>query len=262
MLRTAGAFQGFAVKPGGWSCRADREAEVLFLLSRLEVFSNIVSQIERAIQLGQDHIVEDLDREIDPILEDILLYKATNTAELHGQLKFITDLLVRRSDDAATVVRLSAKLSELIAHYFQDGKLRYGADDAARAPVMEIPLVTQGDQPAQAPAVARVAVVSMDYRFLYCNAVMAEDLNRSPRTLVGRPVSEFCDMSVFESAYRTHLDMCFAGEFREFEAPSLAGRSSGRFTIRLTPLRNIERRITGAVMVAQSDMAVPAEVGH
>jgi len=76
------------------------------VLSRMEVFSNIESEIERAVQLGHDALIQSLDKEIAPILEEILRHRATNTMELMKQLKFITDLLVRRSDDAATVVRL------------------------------------------------------------------------------------------------------------------------------------------------------------
>ncbi len=230
------------------------------LLSRLEVFSNIESQIERAIQLGQDQVVEDLDREIDPVLEDILLYQATNTMELYKQLKFITDLLVRRSDDAATVVRLSAKMSELLSRYFHEGQLRLDRGLGVRPAVLTVPLAARADAVSAIPSVARVAVVSMDHRFLYCNAVMAEELGTSARTLIGRPIGEFCDMSVFENFYRAHLDVCMAGDFREFEAPLLSGAGgAGPFHIRLTPLRNIERRITGAVMVAQAAVPEAAE---
>lgn len=232
------------------------------MLSRLEVFSNIESQIERAIQLGQDHVVEDLDREIDPVLDDILLYKATNTMELYKQLKFITDLLVRRSDDAATVVRLSAKMSELLSRYFHEGQLRLDRGLGIRPSVMSVPLVPRDDAAASSPPLSRVAVVSMDHRFLYCNAVMAEDLGTTPRTLIGRPIGEFCNMEIFQSYYRTHFDVCMAGDFREFQAPLLSGAEGEQYHIRLTPLRNIERRITGSVIVAQATMPEMAEIGH
>lgn len=233
------------------------------MLSRVEVFSNIESQIERAIQLGQDNVVEDLDREIDPLLEDILLYKATNTMELFKQLKFITDLLERRSDDAATVVRLSAKMSELLSRYFHEGQLRLDRGLGIRPAVLTVPLAAREDDLGCVPAVSRVAVVSMDQRFLYCNSVMAEDLGASPRTLIGRPIAEFVDMDVFESFYRPHFDVCMAGDFREFQAPLLSGGPGvDAFHIRLTPLRNIERRITGSVIVAQATAPEMAEVGH
>lgn len=233
------------------------------MLSRLEVFSNIESQIERAIQLGQDNVVEDLDREIDPVLEDILVYKATNTLELYKQLKFITDLLVRRSDDAATVVRLSAKMNELLSRYFHEGQLRLDGGLGVRPAILTSSLAQRDNPMAAIPAVSRVAVVSMDYRFLYCNTVMAEDLGASARTLIGRPISDVCAMDVFETHYRGHFEVCMAGDFREFAAPPLSGQGMpGAFHIRLTPLRNIERRITGAVIVAQATAAEMAEVGH
>lgn len=232
------------------------------MLSRLEVFSNIESQIERAIQLGQDNVVEDLDREIDPVLEDIFLYKATNTMELYKQLKFITDLLERRSDDAATVVRLSAKMSELLARYFHEGQLRLDRGLGIRPSVLSVPLAARDEPATSSPQMSRVAVVSMDQRFLYCNSVMADDLRATPRTIIGRPIGEFCNMEVFETYYRTHFDVCMAGDFREFRAPLLSGADGESFHIRLTPLRNIERRITGAVIVAQAAMPEMAELGH
>ena len=232
------------------------------MLSRMEIFSNIESQIERAVQLGEDKVVQALDREIDPLLEDILIYRAADTAELHKQLKFITDILVRRSDDAATVVRLSAKLSEIISHYFKGGQLPSG--DPATSAYVQIPL-----PPVEAPvandtqAVARVAVISADYRFLYCNAIMAEDLHFLPRQLVGKPLASFCNMAVFDEFYRNNLDMCLAGAFREFRASSLSTETARlQYHVRLTPLRNIERRITGSVMVANVDAARSSELGH
>ncbi len=221
------------------------------MLSRMEVFSNIESEIERAVQLGQDSLIQSLDKEIAPILEDILRFRATNTTELMKQLKFITDLLVRRSDDAATVVRLSAKLSEMITYYFQEERVRLREDHATMAVVTFPETSPTGSEDSQ-PTIARVAVISTDYRFLYCNSVMADDLCSTPRQLVGRPVGEFCNEAIFEEAYRCHLDMALAGDFREFEAPCLTGcENCPTYHVRLTPLRNIERRITGAVMVAQ-----------
>lgn len=221
-------------------------------MSRMEIFSNIESQIERAVQLGQDSLIQSLDREIDPLLEDILHVRPTDTVELMRQLKFITDLLVRRSDDAATVVRLSAKLSEMINYYFQEDRLRLREERAgsgnAQSHTTPVDPMLEGAQ----TSVARVAVISTDFRFLYCNSVMAGDLHVSPQQLVGCPVSEFCNERVFQSSYRNHLDMALAGDFREFDAPCLTGEEGSQtYQVRLTPLRNIERRITGAVMVAQ-----------
>lgn len=231
------------------------------MLSRMEVFSNIESEIERAVQLGQDALIQSLDKEIAPILEEILRCRATNTTELMKQLKFITDLLVRRSDDAATVVRLSAKLSEMITYYFQEERVRLREDHATMS-AAPAPAAKPAEAEDGQPMIARVAVISTDYRFLYCNSVMADDLCSSPRQLVGRPVGEFCSEAIFEEAYRRHLDMALAGDFREFEAPCLTGREdSPTYHVRLTPLRNIERRITGAVMVAQVGAPVLAEAG-
>lgn len=236
-------------------------AEVL-LLSSMEIFSNIESRIERAMQLGEDAIVRDLDREITPILEDILGKTPGDTAELYGQVKFITDLLIRRSDDPATVVRLSAKLASILQETIHDGRLRL---DGSAMPVASHRNCGphRPEEGCGSPEMARVAVISAEYKFLYCNAMMAGDLNVSARRAVGRPVSDFCDMGVFGSAYRVHIDMCLAGALREFKAPPLAGNGSWTdMHVRLTPLRNIERRITGAVLVAQPPEAVLAALGH
>lgn len=230
------------------------------MLSRMEVFSNIESEIERAVQLGQEALIQSLDREIDPLLEEILRFRATDTVELMRQFKFITDLLVRRSDDAATVVRLSAKLSEMINYYFQEDRLRLREERAVPDNALMRAADAERMQEGPQPSVARVAVISTDYRFLYCNSVMAGDLHSSPRQLVGCPVSEFCNEEVFQSIYRDHLDMALAGDFREFDAPCLTGEEgSPTYQVRLTPLRNIERRITGAVMVAQVGAGVVKE---
>lgn len=231
--------------------------------TEMEVFSNMESQIERAVQLGQDKIVQDLDREIDPVLEAILAYRAKNAVELQRQLKFITDLLARRAECPATVQRLSAKLAELVNQYFEDGQLRFRETcDVASFSMVPGRALAKPEEADLALSIARVAVISMDYRFLYCNAVLSEDLHVTPVQVIGRPISEVCNVSVVDTVYRSHLEMCMAGQFREFEAPCLTGME-GRpdYHVRLTPLRNIERRITGAVLVAQSGSVAMADLG-
>lgn len=227
----------------------------------MEVFSNMESQIERAVQMGEDKIVQDLDREIHPVLESILAYRARNAVELQSQLKFITDLLGRRAECPATVQRLSAKLAQLMNQYFEEGQLRFREPFEVPGFSLAPARAVARQEEVELPSISRVAVISMDFRFLYCNAILSEDLRVTPRQIVGRPMGEVCDMSVVDTAYRPHLEMCMAGQFREFDAPCLTGLAGGPdYHVRLTPLRNIERRITGAVLVAQSGSAAMADI--
>jgi PAS domain-containing protein len=229
---------------------AHREVQ---LLSQMEVFSNIESEIERAVQLGRDAELHSLDREINSLLDEILAYRAQSTDELMRQLKFITDLLMRRSEDGAAVMRLSSRLLETVGRFLADGQRAPEPEQTATVVAFRPSAEAAPARTDRCPEMARVAVISLGLCFLYCNAAMAMDLGVSPADLVGRPVGDFCDMLVFDEAYRLHLQMCLAGDFREFDAPWLMQGADGvLYHVRLTPLRDIDRHITGAIMVAQA----------
>lgn len=222
----------------------------MVLLSQMEIFSNIESRIEGAVQRGEDSVVQALDREMDPLLDQILQYRARDPRELHQQMIFITDLIQRSPDDANRVLRLTRRLNELMQDYFLTSPMDLkDSEQNDRVPPLDgsaQSLIRDHHQ----LEIARVAVISSEYRFLYCNARMAEDFRYKPGLLAGRSILDFCSRAVFDADYRNHLDMCLAGAFREFDAASLTGRQDApRMRVRLTPLRNMERRISGAVMI-------------
>lgn len=222
----------------------------MVLLSQMEIFSNIESRIEGAVQRGDDSVVQALDREIDPLLDEILHYRPRDPNELHRQLSFITDLIQRCPEDSARVMRLTKHLKEKMQDYFltvSPSSQESLAKDLA--PSIDTALRDQQRVLSQAE-IARVAVISSEYRFLYCNGRLAEDFLYKPGLLAGRSILEFCNRAVFDADYRSHLDMCLAGALREFRAANLTGGDgAAQMRVRLTPVRNIERRISGAVMV-------------
>lgn len=222
----------------------------MVLLSQMEIFSNIESRIEGAVQRGEDNVVQALDREMDPLLDEILQYKARDPMELHRQMTFITDLIQRSPEDSARVLRLTRRLNELMQDYFLTGPLRLKEGEPSEpAPAFDTASKRQIHEHLQSD-IARVAVVSSEYRFLYCNSRLAEDFHAKPELMAGRSILDFCNRSVFDSEYRNHLDICLAGALREFNAASLSGqRDAPLVRVRLTPLRNMDRRISGAVMV-------------
>lgn len=222
----------------------------MVLLSQMEIFSNIESRIEGAVQRGEDNVVQALDREMDPLLTEILQYRARDAMELHRQMRFITELIQRSPEDPARVLRLTRRLNELMQDYFLTGPLRV---DEGQSSDLTPPFDPATESHARSPyhsEIARVAVISGEYRFLYCNARLAEDFRYKPGLMTGRSLLDFCSRAVFDREYRNHLDICLAGALREFNAASLSQqRDAPRFRVRLTPLRNMDRRISAAVMV-------------
>ncbi|MFK0163234.1 PAS domain-containing protein [Rhizobium sp. NPDC090279] len=235
------------------------------MLALFHAFSMKCNQIQRAIKLGDDELVESLDRELEPLIAAILAYKATSLLEIYMQLQFMNNLIREESDDRSRVMRNSASLSVLIDRYFG------GASDVAG----EVLRAFSSEKIDRDDAFGfeegsvlndvildslpdRVAVVTRDYRYLYSNAANSEFLKSKPMELVGRHISEFVGSEYFESNLKAKLDACFTGEKVDCLYPSNRQIEPGKvFHCTMTPLR-AKSVVIGALLVMHEIIAVPA----
>ncbi|SCB45320.1 PAS fold-containing protein [Rhizobium miluonense] len=237
------------------------------LLALFHAFSTKCSQIQRAIKLGDDELVDALDSELEPLIAAILAYKATSLLEIYMQLQFMNNLIREESDDRARVVRNSASLSVLIDRYFG------GANESATDVLMAFSTKREEhdelfgfDEGSVLNDVIlnslpdRVAVVTRDYRYLYSNAANSEFLKSKQMELVGRHISEFVGSEYFESNVKVKLDACFAGEKVECIYPSYRQTEPGKILhCSMTPLR-AKAEVIGALLVVHEASVVPASM--
>lgn len=234
----------------------DRMVEAL-LLGLFDAFSLKCGQLKQAVAGGHDGLVRLLDQELEPIIADILAYRAKTCEEAHMQLQFLNGLIREEAEDRSSVIRRSTAMSMLIDRYFQAAN---EAGDTLRPPSRKpengLPFGVS-DQPLFNQAVLdtlpdRVGVITRDYRYLYANQANAAFLGRTQLSMVGCHVSDFIGEESFTMQAKPAFDRCFGGEVVDYVHH---GRRDGEnFTTRcrMKPLRAVSNDIIGAVITLQS----------
>lgn len=225
------------------------------LLALFEAFSLKCRQLRQAIRAGDDRIVRLLDRELEPLIGAVIDYRAQCTQEVHQQLRFINSLIREDADDRSCVLKHSAMLAVLLDRYF-------GSDDTLGEPMtvcLDEAVTAPSDDIFLNETVLKclpdlVSVVTLDYRYLYCNPAHAEYFHLAPFDVVGRHVSELFGSAWFEISARRSFDDCFSGEAVDLLTwRSGAGRAG--LECRLSPLTGHGGQTIGAVMIARPNPA-------
>lgn len=231
------------------------------LLELFDAFSLKCTQLREAVACGYDDLVRLLDKELEPVIAQILSYRTETPEEAHMQLQFLNGLIRDEADDKSTVVRRSASMSMLIDRYFRNGS--GGGQEPISTNVRSTLLGATADQPLFNEAVLdcipdRVGVITKDYRYLYANQANAQFIGMSTLSMIGCHVVEFIGEESFEEQARPAFDKCFAGDVVDYI--HRGRRTSKTFTTRcrMTPLRGSKREIIGAVIILQNSADVPA----
>ncbi|WP_284758171.1 PAS domain-containing protein [Agrobacterium sp. fls2-241-TYG-188a] len=242
----------------------DREVPLLGLF---DAFSLKCTQLRQAVACGYDDLVRLLDKELEPMIAEILAYRAETREEAHMQLQFLNGLIRDEADDKSTVVRRSAAMSMLIDRYFRNSS--NGRDGFQQPPVggpqSALPFENV-EQPLFNEAVLdclpdRVGVITRDHRYLYANQANAQFIGKSPLSMIGCHVAEFIGEESFEKMARPAFNRCFEGNVVDYIHKGRRGCSTFTTRCRMTPLRGTKNEIIGAVIVLQEPTAVPALTG-
>lgn len=220
-----------------------------------QAFSIKNRQLKQAINQSEDDLVQSFDRELQAIVNDILVYQASSREELYRQFQFLCMLVRDEADDRLAVVRRSAMMSGLIDRYFRDHSKSSDVDlSAAIARPAKVSAPAFYEQPLFNEAILdslddHIIVVTNDYRYLYTNDAYAKLKNRTRLSLIGCHVTEFIGEDGFYLQAKPVLDRCFAGEKAGYIHH--AYRDGQRFATRcrMTPLRASTNHVMGAVVV-------------
>lgn len=233
------------------------------LLPLFEAVSLKNSQLQQAIRVGDDHLVRLLDRELDPLIAAVVDYHASDIAEIHMQLRFIGSLIREDADDRSCVQRHAAVLSILLDRYFGDVRERGRSSSSVALAGLQARMDGEDNYLNESILNSmpdRVAVVTLDDRFLYCNPAHAEWLGATQLDLVGRNLFDFIDDGQLAQDIRQQLDRCFAGERSEL---CYWWRNAGigmSLRSRAAPLRTPRGDVIGAILTVLEDERMAGEI--
>jgi PAS domain-containing protein len=236
------------------------------LLALFHAFSLKSAQIQQAIRTGDDELVTALDHDLEALVAAILSYTARSTLEIYMQLQFLVNLVREAPDDRSSVMRNADALTSLLNRYFSGAKTAAAEAIIASAPTIEVPQATRSEPFSQLTSLSdaildgleeRVAVVTRDYHYLYCNEALARSYSRRPIELVGQHVADFIGSRVFEVRARPKLDSCFLGETVSYKFYQNNDESRPVRCL-LSPVRSEAGEILGALVVLR-DVSVDAE---
>ncbi|WP_420410195.1 PAS domain-containing protein [Hoeflea sp.] len=224
-------------------------------------FENLCSELLSAVRRGDENVVNRIDAEIQPSLQRIFRFRARYTEEAIQQLQFFARLAVRNCEDDDSVSRYTKMMTELFHRYLDPvegfGELpahssgrpkQYQSQDRDRP-------IADGYDPSLHQLLLdslgeRIAVVGLDYRYIYTNKRNADFHGKSPSHFVGKHLGEMIDPARFDDRAKPKLDKCFSGETVEYSY-RIADLVGQMFEVdcRMTPFVGPDGEIAGAVIV-------------
>jgi PAS domain-containing protein len=206
-------------------------------------------QLQQAIRSGNDQLVRVLDRELDPLMSALISYRASDLEDVYLQMRLLTKFLREDADDRSCVLRHAGMLSLLVERYFGPKRV----DDAPQPHMAERSDRPDGDDQHLNEAILnnlpeRVAVVTLDYRYLFANAAMADMLGLRPMELIGRSVFDSNLGAGSQDCLQNAINSAFAGQSGEFVATLSAGPGPRTVRGRFSPLKAGDGSVTGAIL--------------
>lgn len=177
-----------------------------------------VSSKNRALQLavhdGDDALVSALDREIHPLITEMVNHKASDPDQIYLQLSLLTRLLREDADDRSCVLRHASMLAILVERYF-GGHLSQAPVEVAPAFARDVVADLAEDEHLNEVILEnmpdRVAVLTRDYRYIFANPAMAAMLDMREMDLIGRSVFDCCLAEDNATQMRASLDHALSG---------------------------------------------------
>lgn len=221
------------------------------MLSKLiDDFERACDDLLGAVRRGNEAAVNQIDAEIQPLVHSIFRQHARNREEMTLQLDFFARLAVRNCEDDEGVRRYTGMMKALFERYLPSGVSQDVAETEAGQPALSEGYDASLHEMLLDSVPERVAVVGLDYRYLYTNQQNADFHLKRCSDFIGKPLVDMMTPELYHSRAKPRLDQCFAGArvHYNYEATDAAGR---RYEVRcrMTPFIGPNKAIVGAVIV-------------
>ncbi len=231
------------------------------LLKLIGTFEDQCAKLLSAVRRGDEAAVIRLDSEIQPLIQRIFRFYARDNKQAIQQLRFFARLAVRNSEDDDSVSRYTDMMAVLFERYLSAGLVFSQPEIAQIKDWMSVspkasadPAFAEGYDPSPHELVLdslpeRIAVVGLDYRYIYTNKRNGEFHGKPPSAFVGRHLAEFIDKQRFLTRAKPRLDQCFGGARVSYiyEIADLRGRMF-EVNCTMTPFLGPDKSIIGALL--------------
>lgn len=212
-------------------------------------FHELSRHLAVAVRNEDEDAVLQIDQEIVEVERRILSCSAKGRHEIDRQIGFFSDLVARHSSDADSVLKYTAMLTSLFSRYFD-------AESTGRInPVQRRGKISRGYDTSVAELVLdslpeRVAVVDLDYRYIYTNERNAAFHGEASSSFIGRHIVDVVGQERFENRVKAKLDACFSGASLSYNY-EIAKPEGRKFDVscRMTPFCGPDDVIHGALML-------------
>lgn len=220
------------------------------LSALIQNFDRLGNELLLAVRCGDEAAIDHIDAQLQPLTRRIFDFEARNHSEIMAQIGFFNRLAMKNYEDDSSVRRYTTMMSTLFVRYLEPNGVR---EPFASKPGM-VPLL-DGYDPALHELILdsipeRVAVLGLDYRYIYCNQRNAEFHNKQPLDFIGKHLLDLIDRERFETRAKPRIDQCFGGAHISYayETPDAHG-CLFEVNCRMTPLTGPDKAIAGAVLV-------------
>jgi len=213
-------------------------------------FDQLSDELLVAVRRGDESEINLIDAQVQPLTRRIFDYDAHNHKEIMAQIGFFNRLAMKNCEDDFSVRRYTTMMSTLFVRYLETGGERKATPSRPGQGRLD-----EGYDPSLQELVLdsipeRVAVIGLDYRYIYCNRRNAEFHNKQPSDFIGKHMLDVIDQKRFQSRAKPRIDQCFGGAriSYSYEVPDAHGRLF-EVHCRMTPLTGPDNVVSGAVLV-------------
>lgn len=213
-------------------------------------FDQLSDELLFAVRRGDESEINLIDMQLQPLTRRIFDFDARNQSEIMAQIGFFNRLAMMNCEDDFSVRRYTTMMSRLFMRYLESS----GGQNSSQSRLEQVPL-DEGYDPSLQELVLdsipeRVAVIGLDYRYIYCNRRNAEFHNKQPSDFIGKHMLYVIDQKRFQTRAKPRIDQCFGGAriSYTYEVPDAYGRLF-EVHCRMTPLMGPDKVVGGAVLV-------------
>lgn len=220
------------------------------LIALIESFERLGKDLALSVRRGDEAEINMLDARLQPLTRRIFNFQARSYCEVMTQIGFFNKLCMQNCEDDSSVRRYTTMAAELLERYRTEGDIA----KTGMPTLPDIPLVDGYDPSLQEMILdsvpERVAVVGLDYRYIYCNQRNADFHNKQPSDFIGKHMAELIDANRFQIRAKPRMDQCFQGATVSYtyEISDANGRMF-EVNCRMTPMTMQDKTIAGTIIV-------------